>query len=119
MEDNTREEDIMLDGWGLSLSVAARFVEQDAQSRRDREAAEQLERRKEETPKQPDEREWLMTPPARVRRAYDFWKNNLKSGGFKFGTTIINYSGGEPGAVRLFFSWPKCALDEARCQPTE
>jgi len=50
---------------------------------------------------------------AGVRWAYDFWKRNLKSGDFKFGSPIINnYSGGKSGAVGLFFSWPKCTLDD-------
>ena len=50
---------------------------------------------------------------AGVRQVYDFWKENLKAGGFKFGARIINYPGGKPGDVGLFFSWPKSALDEA------
>jgi hypothetical protein len=51
--------------------------------------------------------------PAGVRQVYDFWKDNLKSGGFMFGARIMNYPVGKSGDVGLFFSWPKCALDEA------
>jgi hypothetical protein len=50
---------------------------------------------------------------ARARQVYDFWKDTLKSGGFKFGARIINYPGGTPGDVGLFFSWPTSALEEA------
>ena len=47
----------------------------------------------------------------RVRQVHDFWKNNLKAGGFKFTARIINYPGGMPGDVGLFFSWPKDSLE--------
>jgi hypothetical protein len=66
---------------------------------------------KEEAAKQADEPEWLMTLPAGVRQVYDFWKEKLKPGGFGFSARIINYPGGKPGDVGLFFSWPKSALD--------
>ena len=32
-----------------------------------------------------DEPEWLATLPAEARQVYEFWKSNLKPGGFKFG----------------------------------
>lgn len=171
----------MPDGSGSTLSVTALFAERDAQRRRDREAAEQLERRKEEelaefrrrldkfkltdeiaqsgldrikrafergetelmissfpssfctdggraiinsgappinkpskeeAARQADEPDWLMTMPAGVRQVHQFWKTALKPGGFKFGARIINYPGGKPGDVGLFFSWPKSALEE-------
>ena len=42
---------------------------------------------KEELAARPDEPEWLATLPAGVRLVHDFWKNNLKPGGFRlFGT---------------------------------
>ena len=59
----------------------------------------------------PDEPEWLPTLPAGVRQVYDYWKNNLKPGGFGFSARIINYPGGVPGDVGLFFTWPKSALE--------
>ena len=58
-----------------------------------------------------DEPEWLPTLPAGVHQVYDYWKNNLKPGGFGFSARIINYPGGVPGDVGLFFTWPKSALE--------
>jgi len=54
-----------------------------------------------------EEPEWLATLPAGVRQVYDYWKANLKPGGFSFSARIISYPGGMPGDVGLFFSWPK------------
>ena len=65
---------------------------------------------KEEAARQADEPDWLMTLPSGVHQVYDFWKANLKPGGFGFAARIINYPGGLPGDVGLFFSWPKSAL---------
>lgn len=165
---------------GPALSVSALFAERDDRRRRDREAAEQLERRKEEelaefrkrldnfqltdaiiqsglnrirqafergetelmissfpssfctddgraiinvgappivkpgkeaAAKQAEDPEWLATLPAGVRQVYDYWKANLKPGGFGFTARIINYPGGMPGDVGLFFSWSKSAAD--------
>ena len=39
------------------------------------------------------------------------WKDNLRAGGFKFEARIINYPGGMPGDVGLFFAWPKDSLE--------
>jgi hypothetical protein len=57
--------------------------------------------------------EWLATVPKGVKVVYDFWKQNLRPGGFKFGARIISYPGGIPGEVGLFFSWPKDVADLA------
>ena len=54
-----------------------------------------------------DEPEWLATMPAGVRQVYDYWKANLQPGGFKLIAQIIDFPGGKPGNVGLFFSWPK------------
>ncbi len=54
-----------------------------------------------------DEPEWLATLPAGVHQVYEYWKSNLKPGGFRFTARIINYPDGKPGDVGLFFSWPK------------
>jgi hypothetical protein len=163
-----------------SLSVAALFAERDARRRHDREAEEQLQRRKEEElaefrkrldnfqltdtaiqsgldrikrafergetelmvstfpssfctdggraivnagappisrpskadqAARPQEPEWLATLPAGVRQVYDYWKSDLQPGGFSFSARIINYPGGMPGDVGLFFSWPKSSLE--------
>jgi hypothetical protein len=66
---------------------------------------------KEELAARPDEPEWLETLPTGVRQVYDYWKNNLKPGGFGFSVRIINYPGGVPGDVGLFFTWPRNALE--------
>jgi hypothetical protein len=66
---------------------------------------------KEELAAQPDEPEWLTTLPAGVHQVYEYWKNNLKPGGFSFSARIINYPGGMPGDVGLFFAWPKDSLE--------
>jgi hypothetical protein len=57
-----------------------------------------------------DEPEWVATMPAGVRQVYDYWKANLQPGGFKFTVQVIDYPGGKPGNVGLFFSWPRDAL---------
>ena len=67
---------------------------------------------KEELAARPDEPEWLETVPRGVRQVYDYWKDNLRPGGFKFTARIINYPGGKPGDVGLFFSWPRGNMDE-------
>jgi hypothetical protein len=59
----------------------------------------------------PDEPEWLATLPQGVSQVYGYWKDNLKPGGFQFTARIINYPGGKPGDVGLFFSWPKSTME--------
>ena len=66
---------------------------------------------KEELAAQADEPEWLATLPAGVHQVYDYWKKNLKPGGFSFSARIINYPGGMPGDIGLFFAWPKDSLE--------
>jgi hypothetical protein len=66
---------------------------------------------KEELAARLDEPEWLATLPAGVHQVFDYWKANLKPGGFGFSARIINYPGGMPGDVGLFFSWPKSVSD--------
>jgi hypothetical protein len=61
--------------------------------------------------KEAEDPEWVRTIPAGVKTVYDYWKHNLKPGGFKFSARIINYPGGKPGDVGLFFSWPKNELE--------
>lgn len=62
----------------------------------------------EEKPREP---EWLATMPAGARLVYNYWKEHLEAGGFRFSARIINYPGGMPGDVGLFFSWPKSETD--------
>jgi hypothetical protein len=54
---------------------------------------------------------WLATLPKGVRPICAYWKRELQPGGFHFSARIINFPGGEPGDVGLFFSWPKAPLD--------
>ena len=57
------------------------------------------------------EPEWVATLPGGLKTLYDYWKTHLRSGGFKFTARVINYPGGKPGDVGLFFSWPSATLD--------
>jgi hypothetical protein len=57
------------------------------------------------------EPEWLATLPAGARQVHDYWRANLKPGGFAFTARVINYPGGIPGDVGLFFSWPKSSME--------
>jgi hypothetical protein len=66
---------------------------------------------KEELAARSDEPEWLATMPAGVRKVFEFWKTDLKDGGFKFGARVINFPDGKPGDVGLFISWPKDSLE--------
>lgn len=66
---------------------------------------------KEEHAQRSREPEWLATLPAGARPIYEYWKAQLQPGGFRFTARIINYPGGVPGDVGLFFSWPKTAMD--------
>jgi hypothetical protein len=66
---------------------------------------------KEEAARQAEEPDWLTTLPAGVHQVFDYWKQNLKPGGFGFSVRIINYPDGKPGDVGLFFTWPKSGLD--------
>lgn len=166
---------------GPSFSVSALFSERDAARRRDRQAAEQLQRRKEEELAEFRKRlenfqltdeiiksgldrirrafergeselmfssfpssfctdggravinagsppinkptgdevarqakeypDWIKSMPAGVCRVYDFWNAELKPGGFGFSARVINYPGGMPGDIGLFFSWPTSASE--------
>ena len=66
---------------------------------------------KEELAAQADSPEWLATLPAGVRKVFDYWKANLKPGGFSFSARIISYPGGMPGDVGIFFGWAKNSLE--------
>ncbi len=65
----------------------------------------------EQAAKQAEDPEWVRTMPAGVKTVYEYWKLNLKPGGFRFSARIVNYPGGKPGDVGLFFSWPKSELE--------
>src|SRR5580692_3055635 len=65
---------------------------------------------KEELAARHDEPEWLEMLPTGVHQVYDYWKSYLKPGGFGFSARIIDYPGGMPGNVGLFFTWPNSTL---------
>src|SRR5271166_2564228 len=44
-------------------------------------------------------------------RSTSYWKNALQPGDFGFSARTINYSGGVPGDVGLFITWPGSALE--------
>jgi hypothetical protein len=54
---------------------------------------------------------WLDTLPAGVFRVFEYWKANLRPGGFAFFARILNYADGKPGEVGVFSGWPKSNLD--------
>ncbi len=66
---------------------------------------------REELAARADQPEWLATLPGGVRKVFDYWKANLKPGGFTFSARIISYPGGMPGDVGIFFGWPKSSLE--------
>ncbi len=66
---------------------------------------------KEEAARHAEEPDWLLTMPAGVRKVHDYWRQNLKPGGFGFAARVISYPGGKPGDIGLFFTWPKSALE--------
>jgi hypothetical protein len=66
---------------------------------------------KEELAAREAEPEWLATMPAGVQKVFEYWKTNLKPGGFGFGARIIDYPDGKPGDVGLFVSWPKSLME--------
>jgi len=55
--------------------------------------------------------EWLMTLPRGARPVYEYWKAVMKPAGFQLTVRIINFPGGKPGDVGMFFSWPKSEAD--------
>src|ERR1700748_2798535 len=65
----------------------------------------------EEAARQVEEPDRLLTLPTGVHQVYDYWKQNLKPGGFGFSARILNYPDGKPGDVGLFFTWPKSNLE--------
>lgn len=57
--------------------------------------------------------EWLATLPRGARPVYEYWKSVMRPAGFQLTVRIINFPGGKPGDVGMFFSWPK-SLTEAQ-----
>jgi hypothetical protein len=69
---------------------------------------------KEEAAALADNPGWIATLPAGVRQVFEYWKTDLKPGGFTFSARIIDYPDGKPGEIGLFFGWPKSSLDLER-----
>jgi hypothetical protein len=62
---------------------------------------------KEEEARQAEQPDWLLTMPAGIRRAHEYWKQHLKPGGFGFAARVVSYPGGMPGDIGVFITWPK------------
>jgi len=48
---------------------------------------------------------WPETLTGRPRQAYELWRDQLKSAGFRLSAIIIEFPGGLPGDVGLFLKW--------------
>jgi hypothetical protein len=66
---------------------------------------------KQEEARHAEEPDWLLTMPAGIRRAHEYWKQHLKPGGFGFAARVTNYPGGKPGDIGIFITWPKSASE--------
>ncbi|MET0530159.1 MAG: hypothetical protein ABW003_17790 [Microvirga sp.] len=49
--------------------------------------------------------EWPDTLTGRPRQAYELWRDQLRSAGFKLSAQIIEWPGGLPGDVGFFLKW--------------
>ena len=66
---------------------------------------------KEEEARQAEQPDWLLTMPAGIRRAHEYWKQHLKRGGFGFTARMVSYSAGKPGDIGVFITWPRSAAE--------
>ena len=66
---------------------------------------------KEEEARQAEQPDWLLTMPAGIRRAHEYWKQHLKPGGFGFAARGVSYPGGKPGDIGVFITWPRSAAE--------
>ena len=62
---------------------------------------------KEQGARQAEQPDWLLTMPAGIRTAHEYWKKHLRAGGFGFAARVISYPGGKPGDIGIFITWPK------------
>jgi hypothetical protein len=51
--------------------------------------------------------EWPSTLPRGARPIYEYWKSVMKPAGFGLSVRILDFPGGMPGDVGMFFTWPK------------
>jgi hypothetical protein len=49
--------------------------------------------------------EWPETLTGRPRQAYELWRDQLRSAGFRLSALIIEWPGGLPGDVGFFLKW--------------
>ena len=49
--------------------------------------------------------DWPETLTGRPRQAYELWRDQLRSAGFRLSALIIEWPGGLPGDVGLFLKW--------------
>ena len=66
---------------------------------------------KERAARQVEQPDWLLTMPAGIRTAHEYWKQHLKAGGFGFAARVISYPGGKPGDIGIFITWPKSPVE--------
>ena len=66
---------------------------------------------KEEEARQVEQPDWLLTMPAGIRRAHEYWKQHLKPGGFGFTARVVSYPGGKPGDIGVFITWPRSPVE--------
>ena len=66
---------------------------------------------KEEPGRQAEQLDWLLTMPAGIRTAHEYWEKHLKAGGFGFTVRVISYPGGKPGDIGVFITWPRSPDD--------
>ena len=51
------------------------------------------------------EADWPETLTGRPRQAYEFWRDHLRSGGYRLKAMIVEWPGGLPGDVGFFLQW--------------
>lgn len=50
---------------------------------------------------------WEAQLPGYARRVYEFWRDDLRLGGFGLQARIISFENDMPGDVGLFINWPE------------
>jgi len=49
--------------------------------------------------------DWPDTLTGRPRQAYEFWRDQLRPGGYRLRAMIVEWPGGLPGDVGFFLQW--------------
>ena len=50
---------------------------------------------------------WEEQLPGYARRIFEFWRDDLRLGGFGLQGRIVSFENGMPGDVGLFVTWPE------------